>query len=658
MINKKSIFFLIFLFLLGFKNSLAQGDELEKLKIEMTELKTLPQSRLIEILNAFDRFIRQYRNVDNRKAAEICLWSSDVEEELLNRQGDLITDAVITRLTDGLNLDPNNPNLYRRLASAFKKQGHIDRAKGCLRKAIELNRVDLKAIKNLIDIFKEEKQPDSTIILYRLYLSQVSKDEDTWIELIDTQLLIKDIDGAIQSSHEAITQNTRCTNLRLKLADIYEKEGELDKAIVQYDSILIYVRDGTIKKQVYGFLENVRKTLEDKRKIEIFIQRGEHYSQFSDTLNLERSYSYFDSVLIFDRGNSFAFRKIKEIKQRLCDEYYRLGLVEENRKYWNNAFLCFTKSLCNAESKENKRRAFIKQRIVAENGGISFKARNEEEAANQALKDLRYTEALERYITARQLDKSRKTKLEPREQEAQSKNYFQDGMNALSKKNYAFAITYFSKVKEIDPTYDKIDWHYNQADSLLNWSILSTKLKEYYQAEKLKNDWHSAYGLIKLLSNLDPYNDNFNTELMVAELQIKEKNDIPLYIYLFFLLLSIVLLFILISFFEKIRELNERKKEKNELSENTIAKLTKKAAIIRMLGVMFLFGIIVSISIYLCVEFISGTNLLERLIGGTVIFIAAFYISLIFAKFYLTKEHLTQLGRLGNLVNNLKPRVN
>ena len=618
------IIILLFVFFIGTTLSYSQDREYDELKEKIQKLENLPSREYNKMLDKCDKLIKKYETTDKKIVAEAYLWSSLIKLQINRRRG----DAVITDLNLGLKYNPQNSELHRELGLAYRDQGETRSAIASLKTAIELNDKDITAITALIEIYQPNNHTSSIIELRQIYLRQKPDDFEMLFGLALDQLSLEDTSSAITSLEKAINVNKKFTKARFKLAEIKEQIGDLEGAKSEYKAILGYDKNNEKAETASKRVEYRSKS---KTRMEDLLKEGKRLLLSSDPRDWARSIACFDTVWIYEPQNAEVKKYRKEARGKVYTHCFNEGEKMMSKGRWEEAVNHFKISVGSADVDSDRTKAFNKLEQAAKKLGKELGAINAKDLAVRFYSKGEFEEALKWFIAAEKFYPPSAKDFEDDLVEAELKNYFKKGSDAILDEDYCTAKTYFGEIKKRKPQYEEINSLYKKADTLLTRQIVEKKLKESYKKEMENKDWYIAKGLALFIKKYYKSDEALQNDLNYIESQFESLIDYSV----FYSVLALCGLFFLILI---------------HLWGNN--KQPKIAAWIRFFLVTILFFAINLIILYLILTQGEGANILTKIASCTFLFTVGNFGGLIFAKIYL-RNHIQHLFLIGRLIRNL-----
>ena len=530
------LLFLLFLLILinNINAKIKNFDELLKIGVE-----NLKQNEYTEALKICEETIEKFQGKEKEKVRDAYHFMALI----FLCQGEEKTDKAIISLIEALSRDQNNPVLHREVGLAYKIQHQFSLAKTHLNKAIALNSQDVESINALLEIYKSERRNGLTISLYEKLLVVTPEDANVWFKLGKAQIAEKKIEKAKESIVEAIRLNSKFTEARLKLAELFENEGNWDSAIDQYESIVNYDNDNERANTKLKFAVDMRSidlTIDD------LIKQGKLLLDSSDSRDWGKSIILFNSVLDLDSQNKNAKKYLKKGKQKLYNHCYKEAQRLRKQRRWQRAFDNLVISLGCAESDSDRKAAFKELKVVSPELGRSVAASNAQDEATRLLKSGKFEQALKKYTAIEELNPRIKQDIQPDRNLAEIGMNYQNGIYFLKNKKYGLAKAHFEKVITEDSTYKDVHKLYNEADSLMKCELSKNIFTNRYINAINKEQWESAKGYLEDLVVLEPSNVKFKNDLELVKEEIQKLRR-ELRMGIFFILLATILVFILLN---------------------------------------------------------------------------------------------------------------
>jgi len=175
--------------------------------------------------------VNAYNNVfelTKRERAEIfhALGSEDLKK---GRQAD-----SLAAFENAVELDPDNPEVHRKIGEAYLAADDFEKARQSLRKALEL-KPDYAEVYELLGAAYYNRDSFGPALTYLEKASQLSQDNDEVAYLLGmTHDKLKQFDKAIEFVQRAIDLNPRQVKYYYSLGFLFDSIGEKDKALENF----------------------------------------------------------------------------------------------------------------------------------------------------------------------------------------------------------------------------------------------------------------------------------------------------------------------------------------------------------------------------------------------------------------------------------------
>jgi|GEM_PF-2378211 len=203
------------------------------------------------------------------------------EGNSLREKGNL--EAAITTYQEALEINPNNPGVYRFLGMCLGKQGKLEEAIASYQKAIEIQ-PSFWLYKELGDLFREKQELDLDEAI-KAYQEAIKIEEDRAIvyRFLGICQEKKGLLGeAIASYKKAINLNEQPSFWLYKdLGEALSQQGEIDEAIKAYQKAV------KLKPDNYGFYLKLAELYQKKGNFEKVIKNYQQAKKLQPELSSE-----------------------------------------------------------------------------------------------------------------------------------------------------------------------------------------------------------------------------------------------------------------------------------------------------------------------------------------------------------------------------------
>jgi len=144
----------------------------------------------------------------------------------------------ISQLLSSLKENGNDQELLRELGDSYLIKKDLDNAEKYYLEALNLGN-DRVVLRQLAVLYKEKQDYKNAVKYYENLISFFSDDAGGYLSLTDLYWYnLKDRSKAIEICQRAVFNNPEDLNLKLILADYYRQNGEIQKAVITYQSVL------------------------------------------------------------------------------------------------------------------------------------------------------------------------------------------------------------------------------------------------------------------------------------------------------------------------------------------------------------------------------------------------------------------------------------
>ncbi len=267
-----------------------------------------------------------------------------------------------------LELDPQLDDAYLEMGIIYVKMMQWSDAVAALEKSLELNADNTRAYSHLGKAYEEQKIFDKAAASYQQYLkAHPETPEDVALSLGICYMELEQFEDAILAFSEALKANPEHLNTNYKLAQAYQKAGQLEKAEETYRALAeLSPEDAKIYFNTIIRMYDDAK-MPDKaigaaqRLIEIYPNDSEAYYNlgymhvklknykqaieiFKKTVEIrpEFEYAYMNLGYCYSQMKNHeeavnAFKKVVEIVPNSSDGWFNMGINYMQQKNWESA---------------------------------------------------------------------------------------------------------------------------------------------------------------------------------------------------------------------------------------------------------------------------------------------------------------------------------
>ncbi len=213
-------------------------------------------------------FLAEAQEKEDKEFLAQALWGVAFVQQ---KQGE--TDKEIGTLKDYLELEPEDPDAWHILASAYRKIGEYDEAIRCYRKALEIKPDTSDAWFSMGNAYHEKRDYDEAIRCYRKALEIEPEMHETWYNMANTYHEKSEYGEAICCYRKVLEIEPDYHLAWYNLGVSYLMEDDYDEAVAAYTKALEFAKEETDivsnllgRSQTFGLRGSNSSALKDAEK--------------------------------------------------------------------------------------------------------------------------------------------------------------------------------------------------------------------------------------------------------------------------------------------------------------------------------------------------------------------------------------------------------
>lgn len=251
-----------------------------------------------------------------------CTGNTDNDSPSENSNAAATTDPSILKLSNAIEQDPNNPQLYAERGALYYEQENYDEGIKDLNKAIQLDSVQPQYYHVLADIYLDYYRSKLALNTMQVAASKFPKRIPTLLKLAEFQWILKQNNDALFTLERIRVIDPLNAEMFFMFGNVFKDMGKTNEALSAYQSCV----------------EN------DADNIDAWIELGRLVAQ----KNIPAAERYFDNALRVDSNNVAAlhakayylsnqkndlkqaltlYKKINAVEPQYVDGYYNAGLL-------------------------------------------------------------------------------------------------------------------------------------------------------------------------------------------------------------------------------------------------------------------------------------------------------------------------------------------